>query len=1005
MCIFCGTFTGFCVDASGGSAVASDIYRFSRADFGAVPWAPLHYDLSFDFPADSTAVKVTARQTYMNMQSKASSTLVLNAHDLKDVNVTVYATKHTPLGAPPVGVDAKIPDFVAHVKELDSMPAPEPVPFVYDEDKRTLSVTFGSEFPPGAEVIITTTSTCHPNDTELEGIYFDYTPEGKPQTMISQCQQYGFQRIVPCIDTMNAKTFFTTRITASKDYSNIVSNGDLQGGAYVPAADGKRVTATYYNHNVNMAPYLFFIGVGTYETYVSEVEYPSGQTFSVEILALPGVIDKPEDAESALQSLVDSIIWTQVSTGPEKYLHEEERQKIYDLIPERDSLKKSTSDPARLAEIRAQLKDLISVWKDTGYTYKFTTYREIGMQNSNYGGMENLNNTTILSSRLTPSKWLVDGGHVYMEGVKVHEFYHNINGSQCTGETPFEIWLNEAVTVFIQREREDAIFGHDYMRLGQVMYAQMPGTGPLALDKAPSSMAVEPAGFNTTHELISAMTYSKAPEFVRMIASIIGKENFVQALFNYHSKFAFSNATSWQWVECMAEFAPPDIKLTEMAKGWLTRTSYPTLVVESEEEVEGSVVLSVKQTGFEDKKIEAERYPWVVPVAWSAVKDGKSVKSGTYILKEASGEIKVEGVTADSIDFVSVACDWSFYGDVKNDAMTDSKRLIQAKSDPDTVNRFLAFQSILDDEKCRIVQALRAGVADGMVSVSSDFVDLYGAILQDSNLSDSTKGRFLRISSSCPSRPELSHFYTHLDLAKTAILQAVYARYSEALLKLFRELREDSKLENRTLKGAIFAAIKAGCAAPQVLGSAAKPVSPDDVKMCLDLIRPLFSADNMSDRANALMHLIELGDPHAQAEAKAEWTKHTIGCEQYIQCIGSIDADFAPTLIRELLDEPFFNMALAGHARTVARAWCANQKRALLTKEGLELTKELFIRVGKVNQMSAYGFFGTFSQTMKFDKSVRVELISTVKSMRDALDPKKQESLYNQINRMISSFH
>ena len=56
--------------------------------------------------------------------------------------------------------------------------------------------------------------------------------------------------------------------------------------------------------------------------------------------------------------------------------------------------------------------------------------------------------------------------------------------------------------------------------------------------------------------------------------------------------------------------------------------------------------------------------------------------------------------------------------------------------------------------------------------------------------------------------------------------------------------------------------------------------------MCRDLIRPLFSADNMSDRANALKQLIELGDPEAHAEAKAEWTKHTIGCEQYIQCIG-----------------------------------------------------------------------------------------------------------------------
>jgi aminopeptidase N len=118
----------------------------------------------------------------------------------------------------------------------------------------------------------------------------------------------------------------------------------------------------------------------------------------------------------------------------------------------------------------------------------------------------------------------------------VHEFYHNINGSQVTGDTPFEIWLNEAVTVHVQREREDVIFGHDYMRLGHVIYARMPGTGPLALDRAPSSMAVEPAGFNTTMELISAMTYSKAPEFVRMTALLIGEKNFVRALKNYYDK-------------------------------------------------------------------------------------------------------------------------------------------------------------------------------------------------------------------------------------------------------------------------------------------------------------------------------------------------------------------------------------------------------------------------------------------------------------------------------------
>lgn len=276
MCIFCTT----CKETPG-SAGASDVYRFSRADFIRGAWAPLHYDLEFDFPTANTAVKVTSRQTYMNVQSEPCSTLVLNAHNLKDLSVSVLTQKPSALGPPPVGKDAKVPDFVAHVKELDASSLAA-VPFDYNEDKRMLTISFNEPVKPGDEIVIKTVSTCHPDDKELEGIYFDFTPPGKPQTMISQCQQYGFQRIVPCVDTMNAKTFFTTRITASSKYSNIVSNGDLLGDAYMPASDG-RVTATYYNHNVNMAPYLFFIGVGTYDTHVAEVEYPNGQTFAVEV--------------------------------------------------------------------------------------------------------------------------------------------------------------------------------------------------------------------------------------------------------------------------------------------------------------------------------------------------------------------------------------------------------------------------------------------------------------------------------------------------------------------------------------------------------------------------------------------------------------------------------------------------------------------------------------------------------------------------------------------------
>ena len=59
-----------------------------------------------------------------------------------------------------------------------------------------------------------------------------------------------------------------------------------------------------------------------------------------------------------------------------------------------------------MTAVRAELKTLIAAWTATGYTYTGACYREIAMENSNYGGMENVGNTTIISSRLTPSRSL-----------------------------------------------------------------------------------------------------------------------------------------------------------------------------------------------------------------------------------------------------------------------------------------------------------------------------------------------------------------------------------------------------------------------------------------------------------------------------------------------------------------------------------------------------------------------------------------------------------------------
>jgi len=92
------------------------------------------------------------------------------------------------------------------------------------------------------------------------------------------------------------------------------------------------------------------------------------------------------------------------------------------------------------------------------------------------------------------------------------------------------------VTVYIQRQRENVLFGADFMRLKEVLYSFTPGQGPLAIDAGPNAMPIEPRGYNRTQELISAMTYSKAPEFVNMVKLIIGEATFNRGLDHYHTK-------------------------------------------------------------------------------------------------------------------------------------------------------------------------------------------------------------------------------------------------------------------------------------------------------------------------------------------------------------------------------------------------------------------------------------------------------------------------------------
>ena len=150
-------------------------------------------------------------------------------------------------------------------------------------------------------------------------------------------------------------------------------------------------------------------------------------------------------------------------------------------------------------------------------------------------------------------------------------------------------------------------FGEDYSRLQTVLSLLAPGSGTLELDSGAASLPIEPDGFNDPNELITDITYMKAPEFVRMIETFMGKEAFVKGLDLYHRRYRHGNATRDQWVQAMEETSGQNF--TPMAEGWLKQTGFPTLSVQASYNSDRRIMsLNLRQSGDDPKK------RWIFPV-------------------------------------------------------------------------------------------------------------------------------------------------------------------------------------------------------------------------------------------------------------------------------------------------------------------------------------------------------------------------------------------------------
>jgi aminopeptidase N len=917
------------------------LFKYHPEDFGALPVRVIHMDLVFDVYDDHTRV---ASRLHGETGEDPLSELALDAKMLEIHSV--------------------------RCEECD-------ITYDYRQGENKLIIRFDTPLPAHSRFVIATDTVCRPTKHILEGLYYDETPPGAPPQQITQCQQWGFQRLVPCIDDMTAKCTYMTTIIADDRYTHLITNGDVIEPRH--AIGGGRARIRYANMKTPMAPYLFFLGVGTYASFAQEFEYPDGHTFLLELLVPPGT--DPALAESALAMLNNAVMWVHLFTGEEQYAYLPLRHQLRDLMRERDALKAGHADPGVIEEVRMQLHELAQTIR-TGYTYTGTVYREIGMQNSDFGGMENVGNTTITTNRIMPFPEMTDPAFEYMVRVKLHEFYHNLNGSEVTGRTPFELWLNEAVTVHVEQQHHSYLFGEAYSRLQTVLTLLAPEGGTFSLDSSSAPIPIEPDGFDDPNDLITGITYVKGAEFVRMIEALMGREQFAEGLSLYHTRYRHGNASRADWVRAMEEVSGLD--LSPMADVWLKQTGFPVIDVDTAyDDCRRAITFTLTQTGY-----GREGRPWTFPFRIALVDaSGEDQREITRPVHGEHDTFTIEGVARPA--YLSLNRGYSFYGKVRDQATPD-QLLMQVRTDTDLVNRFVAFHRLADQEKMRLLASPGAEISDL-------FIDLYHELITDDELMQRAGGQFLTIFESVEDERH-AHRYRAIFHARQQLLRAVAARHNDALVALYH--RCDSPVSGDTLQDRIRDIKKR-----QVKNVCLQTLASLDTPEIHALIRRQFDrAETATDRFAAFSYYLNSSVPDKIPLIEAflsEAKKNLVTWEGFLSSIGRTTSPDAVNLVRRIEASDAFRIEQANDQRALYGRFAQNRMISLQTEEGRGLLASILQKLAPINEFSTVNILRVFGTIDRMEEEYHVPLVAILVQMLDVVDPDKLPSVYNTVRRLL----
>jgi aminopeptidase N len=519
-----------------------------------------------------------------------------------------------------------------------------------------------------------------------------------------------------------------------------------------------------------------------------------------------------------------------------------------------------------------------------------------------------------------------DQDYLGIERVIAHEYFHNWTGNRVTCRDWFQLSLKEGLTVFRDQQFSADMNSASVQRISDVKVLK---NFQFREDSGPMAHPVRPDSYLEINNFYTTTVYNKGAELIRMMHTLLGRENFRKGMDLYFDRHDGQAVTCDDFVAAMADGSGVDL---DQFKYWYSQAGTPVLRVKGEWNTSQREYRLLIRQDCPDTPGQSSKKPFHMPIAVGLLGSGgqnllEHDNSDTAILqlKEEEQLFTFQNITEQPV--VSFLRDFSAPVRVERFQSRQELALLM-KYDSNLYNRWDAAARLAGEVVLEVAEQLQ----DGQEPLPDP---LFLEAVEESIHGEIDDPALLALSLQLPAETSLAQEMDTVDPdslhhARQLVKKSIVQNSTEKFLKLYRKTQDNGEygitpeaIGRRSLKNVALSYLMA-------LGQEPGEI----VDLCVSQYR---QATNMTDTIGALANIVNL--EHAVKEELLEdfyhkWKNDPLVLDKWFALQASSILNDTLNNVIHLLENPSFSLKNPNKVRALVGSFCSNNHVRFHDKNG-----------------------------------------------------------------------